>query len=553
MGRIVPTRQGSSAESIPEWLKPEEVTRVAKKEQGIRKRAREEAPTSKASFEDVVVKFACNSCERTYFPDNGEIQKQARSADKAGKKFTPSCPSCGGSLRVASKTMRKVASKGSTSSHRAATYDVRNVDLRGKEANPYLIPDYAPNTIIDRTLIHKAMNELDKKAREAGMVDTHIRFQRSSHAPNKAHPDAIRSAEYLIDYLDKAGTRTSVTAEVAITPQGKIALPQTFKTSTGEEYMFTKEAVEYLAEGRQFERMMPDMYQKSNELELRPEDPTRFRNLWADDERMKKQGGDAHIMIDHEGESAEVTVHDEGGFSMSTGTPEMGEEIPEEDLFGYEEEDGVEELAEGELEDVEEYDEDEAVEEVVARTYRPLRSGKRGPRTFRVKEGMDLNMLMPGDKLYDQESDSTFEVVEQQPEGVSVQSADQMGMDQEPMFIPNDQTQNFQKVLSALAAIQALAEFDTRDEGTNIPTLDEDEVEIGMTDFPDYTVPVDEAMEELLEDRPDWSNRGRMPMRHLRVMDWEQGGQVKRVKGDPKVPEKVDAPEEDSDRMEFGE
>jgi len=454
MANLIRPQNLEKESSTPEWMDASKIIEAADADSPRIKKEASSAPVLKEP-EEVISRLACIYCHKAFFPNHEELVKQASEAKEAGEEVSYTCPSCGRLLAVANTIPRRPK----YSSQRAATFDIKRVDLRGRENNATLTPDYAPFALIDRHIILRAQHELGKYAREAGMIDVHMRFQRSEHKPNGLHPDALRTASYLIDYLDPAGVHSSALAEVSITPQGQILLPKSFKTAAGEEFLFTKEAVEALARGRTFEKLPMDLDQKSMEPHLRDPDITRFRVLTASDK-------EAH----------------EGGLLEDEPTPY---ETPDEIFGGKGEWRGVDSLREAPT--VIETTEEEEVAGLVG--------------AFASEKAAD------------------------EDEKTELPDADDLSSE---------------------------AAFDTRDEATGVPVLDTDTVDIGMTEFPEFAErTVDEAMQDILKDRPEWANRGRMPHRDRTRYELEQGGDSKFVRGDPELDMVVEEPTVEPERMGF--
>ena len=585
MSRVIPKQVESRKKDRPDWLRIDDVvkssTETVKKIQKTSKTLRGASQT-----DEFVVRFVCQDCHSSIFADHDGLIKQANVLKRSGESKDIGCPKCGGTLKVSSKALRKRASVSpdGTSRHRAVSYQVRNVDLRGKETNRYLVPNHSPNSMIDQRVVHRAMHELDKHARKAGMYDNKIRFQRALQRDGD-RLNTFRTAEFIIDYIDSAGIRNAVTTQVSLAPNGGVLLPQSFKTSGGREYMFTKEAVEALAEARRFDKPLPNMYQHSIEPHLREEDPTRFRmaskKKEADDQLLvtieqTDKDKSVDLMVDDSTGEVSLNVFDTSmdelespGFDDGWGEIDIQieESIEPVEDFGLIED--IEDSSFDEIdEDIEDSSFDEIDEDIEGSDESPEEIFEEDEEILEDEEPEDLEsesamidrlvrqslkdptQIQPGDRYHNIESGEDMVVKENRGDGVLVEVPNELG-GEEPVLVPIETIQDdaIVEVLDDLN--QGGFRVASRDEETNVPARSTDKVEVGMTDFPDYTIPIDEAMKLLLEDRPDWSNRGRMFHRDRTRYELEQAGQSTRVKGDPEIKEKVFEPATEEERMSF--
>jgi len=111
------------------------------------------------------------------------------------------------------------------------------------------------NKYVDRYVLQKMADKLERLANSVGMYAPEVRLLRSYRDTHDQH---VTSADFAIEYRDKNDIRNVVTTKVVFDRlNNAISLPESFTTSSGKQINFDKKAVEELSEGRVFEPLEP--------------------------------------------------------------------------------------------------------------------------------------------------------------------------------------------------------------------------------------------------------------------------------------------------------
>jgi len=134
-------------------------------------------------------------------------------------------------------------------------------------------PSYMPQSVMDRLVVFRAVNALEKHAKKNGMVSARARFLRAIKA-NTVGKDFpyMRAGEFLIEFSDHRGFMHRVGATLVINERGEFVPPTQFTTPDGGTHPFTKEVV---AEMTDIKSDFPKpQYQRSMKPVYRHKEPT---------------------------------------------------------------------------------------------------------------------------------------------------------------------------------------------------------------------------------------------------------------------------------------
>jgi hypothetical protein len=221
-------------------------------------------PSKEASRLQVIASYNCIQCNKMYFADNMFLQAQANLSKRKGEEFKPTCPQCGNAL-VGSKTVPQLNPRDKTL---YANQSEKNVDLAKKGSY---------NTFMDRLLVSKAMDALQKYASKQGMLMPVARYKNAEHKKQAGQEyPTLNNFDFEIEFYTGPKTKQRVFASISFDQAGQFKLPRIFKDASGKEYPFEKEYVDAIVKKGEFERVEPDARKKSDQLKYRPQDPSNF-------------------------------------------------------------------------------------------------------------------------------------------------------------------------------------------------------------------------------------------------------------------------------------
>jgi len=255
----------------PKWLKVAQLQDAAaddlKKRQGIK-------VSLPNKSKRVVATYVCKQCRREY--DSKEIEPQIKRAARSAKNFI-SCPKCASPLVDGKSAIVR--------QKEAITHNA----LKLRDTNA--APNHGIHTWVDKAIYGKMVTALGRYIEKMGMFNPQLRFQHGARASKfPGQSNSAKSAEFTCDFIDNNNTRNRIVVEAGITTTGEFIFPKTFKTLQGNEYPLTVQAIKELTRGKLYERVYPDT--TIPPLTYRPADPTRFREISADQKKMQKKGQD---------------------------------------------------------------------------------------------------------------------------------------------------------------------------------------------------------------------------------------------------------------------
>jgi hypothetical protein len=113
------------------------------------------------------------------------------------------------------------------------------------------VPDYTPQTLLDKAFVNRGANALGKLCAKVGMMVMRCRAQnivRLNKEASRLPSPYLSQIDYVIDYQDMNGLRTTATAAVAFDQRGGMIMPETF-FCRGSEVKFDKNEVIRFAGG----------------------------------------------------------------------------------------------------------------------------------------------------------------------------------------------------------------------------------------------------------------------------------------------------------------
>jgi ElaB/YqjD/DUF883 family membrane-anchored ribosome-binding protein len=273
MNRIIP-HQTTPSEKVPEWLNMSEVVKESAAE--VERNRSFQKTASEQTTQLVVAAFACPSCTKTFSAEHEQLQAQANLAEREKKDFVPSCPSCNTALVPYSHVP---SLKPTASEKEGILTSVRNPDAEG----PY-------NTFVDRHLVYKAVNALERFASKVGMHGNRVRYLRSEHVRSAGQDyPLLNNIECEIQWNSAPKIAHTVQATVVIDAAGLAQMPKTFKVSSGEEMPFEKASVEAVMQPTQFDREPHMVHRRSDSPTYKRPDITNFRSMGSKNEELAQE------------------------------------------------------------------------------------------------------------------------------------------------------------------------------------------------------------------------------------------------------------------------
>jgi len=260
----------------PKWLN----TRKLMKEAGtsLQKKADVEKSQPKlktAQFKQITA-YSCPGCRLKF--TSGQIESQIRKAAREGQSYV-NCPQCGTALKedrfAQVKDPEPIV-------HRA--YYLNDTNRRPNVGR-------VPNMWVDKAIYGRLVQKLGEYVTKVGIFNPQMKFQRgirSSKFPGEPH--SAKGAEFSVEFIDQNNTRNRIFIQAGLTAKGEFIFPRTFKTTIGQEYPLTAEAITNMTSGKLFDPIMPDA--KIPPLNYRQPDYTRFREISANQKKMQKTAQD---------------------------------------------------------------------------------------------------------------------------------------------------------------------------------------------------------------------------------------------------------------------
>lgn len=279
----------------PKWLNFQRLVKDAGADNRQKQSNIPQVPESvHPTFKDIVA-YTCPGCRLKF--STGQVEPQIRQATRKGISFIE-CPKCGIPLKEDRVARVRDLEPLTRRAHYAALTN-----------RPPTNEGRVPNMWIDKAIYGRLVQRLSEHIASVGITSPQMRFQRgirSSKFPGEPH--SAKGAEFSIEFIDHNNTRNRIFIQAGLTANGEFIFPKTFKTSVGQEYPLTKEAITKLTRGKLFDPVMPDMTVPP--LNYRQPDPTRFREISADNRRMKKTAQPIDMGADPE-TAPEVVEDDE--------------------------------------------------------------------------------------------------------------------------------------------------------------------------------------------------------------------------------------------------
>ena len=261
----------------PKWLDVAKLKKVAGKEAEQRSELHVNLPVHSHK---VITAYICPQCRLQFTSSDVEIQ--VKKAARTGTQYIE-CPKCGGVLR-----------EGRTAVVRDITSIVNRAD-RYEDSNK--APSRSIDTWIDKAIYGRIVQKLGEHIQQYGIDNPQLKFQRGIRAQKfPGQPMTAKGAEFTVEFVDFNNTRNRIVVQAGLTIEGELIYPRTFKTLSGSEYPLTKQAIDDFTSGKLYDRVMSDATIRP--LNYRYPDPTRFREISADNQKMQKkaQGMDPATM-----------------------------------------------------------------------------------------------------------------------------------------------------------------------------------------------------------------------------------------------------------------
>lgn len=263
MSRVIPQFKDIVSRP-PEWLDTQKLVQASVEEVQQRKQALEKLSSHQAPT--AVAFYACTTCKTRISADASALKSQANLAARANKEPEYICPDCSTPL-IPYDTIKVSEIKRDS---RFADQAIVRKDVIRKEGGTY-------NTFIDRHLVFRAVNELERFASKNGMTLARARFLRAERSKLAGQEYPILN-DIVCELAWKFGRQYELkaTASIAIDVAGKFVFPKVFTTSDGKQHPFEKVAVRNLEKEFEFEHFPKTVERKSDQPTYRKPDITRF-------------------------------------------------------------------------------------------------------------------------------------------------------------------------------------------------------------------------------------------------------------------------------------
>lgn len=259
----------------PKWLNIGKLEKAAGKEADHREKLQVNLPVHSHK---VITAYICPQCRLQF--TSSDVEAQVKKAARAGTQYIE-CPKCGGILR-----------EGRT----AVVEDVSSIVSRAdKYTDSNRAPDKAPgrsiDTWVDKAIYGKLVQKLGEHIQQYGINNPQLRFQRGIRAQKfPGQPKTAKGAEFTVEFVDFNNTRNRIVIQAGLNVKGEFIYPRTFRTLSGSEYPLTKQAINDFISGKLYDPVMSDA--KIKPLLYRYPDPTRFREISANNKKMQKKAQD---------------------------------------------------------------------------------------------------------------------------------------------------------------------------------------------------------------------------------------------------------------------
>jgi hypothetical protein len=260
----------------PKWLNASEL--INKTAASLQKRTSvaKNSPQFTVPFKQISA-YTCPTCHLKF--TTGQIEPQLRKAAREGKSYVE-CPQCRTNL---------------TEDRGVQVKDTKSIIQQGHyltDANHRPNMGRVPNMWIDKAIYGRLVQKLGEYVAKIGITNPQMKFQRgirSSKFPGEPH--SAKGAEFSVEFIDKNNTRNRIFIQAGLTVKGEFIYPRTFKTVIGQEYPLTVEAIQKMTSGKLFNPAVPNV--TIPPLNYRQPDPTRFREISADQKKIQKIAQDA--------------------------------------------------------------------------------------------------------------------------------------------------------------------------------------------------------------------------------------------------------------------
>ncbi len=256
----------------PRWLNTRKLMTEAGESLQKKIETEKTAPKLKIAQFKQVSAFSCPNCRLKF--TSGQIESQIRKAAREGNSYIE-CPQCGATL----KEDRFAQVKDPEPIIHRAQY------LNDANRRPNI--GRVPNMWVDKAIYGRLVQKLAEYVAKVGITNPQMKFQRgirSSKFPGEPH--SAKGAEFSVEFIDRNNTRNRIFIQAGLTAKGDFIYPRTFKTTIGQEYPLTTEAIVNFTSGKLFNPVTPSM--QIPPLTYRQPDYTRFREISADQQKMQK-------------------------------------------------------------------------------------------------------------------------------------------------------------------------------------------------------------------------------------------------------------------------
>jgi len=252
----------------PKWLDVKKLKKAAGKEAEQQGNLHVNLPVNSRK---VIATYICPQCRLQF--TTSDVEKQVKKAVKTGTQYIE-CPKCSGILR-----------EGRTAVVKDVTSIVNRAD-KYRDSNK--APSRGIDTWIDKAIYGRIVQRLGEHVQQYGIDNPQLKFQRGIRAQKfPGQPKTAKGAEFTIEFVDFNNTRNRIIVQAGLTIAGELICPQTFRTLSGTEYPLTKQAIDDLTSGKLYDSVMSDA--TIGPLTYRYPDPTRFREISADNKKIQKK------------------------------------------------------------------------------------------------------------------------------------------------------------------------------------------------------------------------------------------------------------------------
>jgi DNA-directed RNA polymerase subunit RPC12/RpoP len=329
---IIPNFQQSehANKKAPKWLDVDKVNAAVNKEKDALNRKIASSPSKQ--LKEHVTSYVCSNCKQRHFADSAALTAQANLMQaKLQKEGDWRCPDCQSALIVYETA--------------PILTQIDNKHANQEEKRMHLATEAGYNTTVDRLIVNRALDVLQRHAAKIGMtlpIVSYIKADRVKEASdNKV--DYLNNIECEIQWRYGRNQLARVTASVGIDPAGKFEMPRVFKYA-GQEFPFEKKFIQNIEKNMR-EQDLSRKPKRSDFLNVKKPDPTRFRGATASmqgdvhyfqglnkkadssDEFYNENFGLSELKVIAEienyyrgmGQNVAVLAYYEGGFDMSNG------------------------------------------------------------------------------------------------------------------------------------------------------------------------------------------------------------------------------------------